>query len=88
MMPDWLDYERLQILLAAVIVLAVVLALVFLALLRRPARKVFAVVAFGAIALGAAWQLHATAEARRTDCARVEFLGSRVVVPACPEPRA
>jgi hypothetical protein len=88
MTPYWLDYERLQILLATVTVLALLLAFVFLALPRRPAQKVLAVAVFGAIALGAAWQLHATADARRTDCAQVEIFGSRVVVPACPEPRA
>ncbi len=87
-MPDWLDYDRLQVVLAIVTVLAVVLALVFLALARRPALKVVAVVVFGAIALGAAWQLQTINDARRVDCSQVEVFGSRVVVPACPEPGA
>jgi hypothetical protein len=86
MMPEWLDFERLQILLAVGCVLAVALALVFAALTRRPALKVVAVVVFGAVAVGAAWQLQAIDDARRTDCSNVEMLGTRVVVPACPEP--
>ncbi len=83
MIPDWLDYDRLQVLLASLAVLAVVLALVFLALARGPALKVFSVVLFGALALGATWQLQTINDARRIDCSQVEVFGELVVVPAC-----
>jgi hypothetical protein len=85
MMPDWLDYDRLQALLTGVGVLAVLLALIALALARPPALKVVAVVVFGFVAAGAAWQLETIEDARRTDCARVEVLGSTVEVPNCPD---
>jgi hypothetical protein len=88
MMPDWIDYDRLQLLLACVAVLAFLLAVVGLALARRPAVKVFAVLVFGAVAVGAAWQLRTIEDTRRTDCAKVEMFGARVAVPACPEPPA
>jgi hypothetical protein len=84
MLPDWLDYDRLQMMLAGLGVLALALALVCLALTRPTALKVVAMVGFGAIALGAGWQLQEIADARRADCSDVEVLGSRVVVPACP----
>ncbi len=87
MMPDWLDFDRLQVVLVGLSVLAVVLALVFVALARGPALKVFSVVVFGALALGAAWQLQAINDARRIDCSQVEVFGERVVVPACPAPQ-
>ena len=88
MMPEWLDSERLQALLALVGVLAVVLAILGLALGRRPAVKVLAVVVFGAVAVGAVWQSRAIDDARRRDCTDVEAFGARVVVPSCPDPRA
>jgi hypothetical protein len=88
MLPDWLDFDRLQVLLAGLTVLATVGALVFLALTRRPGLKVVAVVACGVVAVGAAWQLHEIDDARRVDCSQVEVFGAGVTVPACPEPVA
>lgn len=88
MMPDWLDFDRLQALLAGITVLAVLLALIGLGLARRPALKVVAVVVFGAVAVGAAWQLQTIEHARRSDCTRVEMFGAKVAVEHCPQPRA
>ena len=88
MLPDWLDYDRLQALLAAVTVLSVVLALICLALFRHTGVKIVAVVLFGVLAVGAAWQLQTIESERRTDCTDVEVLGSGVVVPHCPAPQA
>jgi hypothetical protein len=84
MMPDWLDYDRLQALLAGVTILAVLFALICIALARRPAGKILAVVVFSIVAVGAVWQIETMENARRTDCANVEVFGSRVTVPHCP----
>ena len=88
MLPDWLDYQRLQALLVGIAVVAAVLALVGLVLSRRPAAKVLAVVVFGLVAVGAVWQHQRIDDARRTDCANVEFLDAGVIVPHCPAPPA
>jgi hypothetical protein len=88
MLPDWLDWDRLQALLVVVAVVATILALVGLALLRGPVRKALAVVLLGLVAAGAVWQTRALDDARRADCADVEVLGARVVVPSCPRPSA
>jgi len=84
MLPDWLDFDRLQALLVGVTVLAVILALLGLALSRRPAAKVLAVVVFGLIAVGAVRQIQTLDDARRTDCGNVEIFDAGVIVPHCP----
>ena len=88
MMPEWLDFNRLQALLALVAILAVLIALIALGLVRRPTLKILAVVVFGVVAGAAIWQSISIDEERRTDCANVEVFGSRVAVPNCPDPRA
>jgi hypothetical protein len=88
MMPDWLDYDRLQALLAGLTILAVLLALIGLALSRRPIGKILAVLVFSVVAVAAVWQIETMADARRTDCTRVKVFGSRVMVPHCSKPPA
>jgi hypothetical protein len=88
MLPDWIDYDRLQALLVAITVLAVVLGLLCLTLVRRPGTKLLGVVLFAGLAVGAVWQLQTIERERRTDCTDVEVFGSGVVVPHCPAPSA
>ena len=88
MMPEWLDYDRIQALLVLVTVLAVLVALIALALVRRPALKVLAVVLLGVVAGAAIWQIQSIDAERRKDCGNVEVLGAQVTVPGCPSPQA
>ena len=88
MMPEWLDFDRLQALLALAAVLAVLIALIVLALARRPVLRVLGVAIFAVIAGAAIWQTVSMEEERRTDCGNVEVFGSRVTVPNCPDPSA
>jgi hypothetical protein len=84
MTPTWLDFDRLQTLLAVLTVLAAMLALVSLALLKPVAAKVLGVGLLVVVCGAAFWQHQRLDDARRTDCSRVEIVGTRVRVPACP----
>jgi protein-S-isoprenylcysteine O-methyltransferase Ste14 len=87
MMPEWLDYDRVQALLALIAILAVLTALIALAMKWRPTLRVLAVVVLGVVAAAAIWQTHEIDADRRTDCNTVEVLGARVAVPGCPNPQ-